>query len=199
MVMGNNSKPLMEMTNEELWQLFPVILSGHHPEWEELYREERNMLRQIFGRENIRRISHIGSTAVDGLIAKPTIDVLVEIMDETDVGDLIRKMEDAGYIYLPQPGNPPPHIMFIKGYTPHGFEGQVYHVHVRYAGDWDELYFRDYLRDHPATAIEYGQLKQNLLEEYKNNRDGYTDAKGDFIRQITSLARSLYPGRYLYF
>jgi len=36
-------------------------------------------------------------------------------------------------------------MMFMKGYTSEGFQGQEYHVHVRYSGDWDELYFRDYL------------------------------------------------------
>jgi len=35
-------------------------------------------------------------------------------------------------------------MMFMKGYTNEGFKGQVYHVHVRYSGDWDELYFKDF-------------------------------------------------------
>jgi GrpB-like predicted nucleotidyltransferase (UPF0157 family) len=44
-------------------------------------------------------------------------------------------------------------MMFMKGYTSKGFEGQVFHVHVRYRGDWDELYFRDYLINHPETPM----------------------------------------------
>jgi len=39
-----------------------------------------------------------------------------------------------------------------KGYTPDGFASKVYHLHVRYAGDWDELYFRDFLIAHPDKA-----------------------------------------------
>jgi len=195
--MNKKEKTLSEMTNEELWQLFPVVLSGHCQEWENMYREERYLLREVIGRQNIRRISHIGSTAVEGLIAKPTIDILVEIMSKTNVDYLIERMEQAGYIFSPQPDKPPPHLMFMKGYTTRGFEGQVYHIHIRYAGDWDELYFRDYLKDHPEAANEYGCLKQQLLTQYKHDRDGYTEAKGEFIRQITSLARKLYEDRYV--
>jgi len=62
-------------------------------------------------------------------------------------------------------------------------------VHVRYSGDWDELYFRDYLRANPAAASEYGELKVQLAEENRNDREGYTNKKSDFIKRITQIAR----------
>jgi len=40
-------------------------------------------------------------------------------------------------------------ITLNKGYTKDGFADKVYHVHLRYTGDNDELYFRDYLNEHP--------------------------------------------------
>lgn len=80
-------------------------------------------------------------------------------------------------------------MMFLKGYTPEGFKGQAYHVHVRYRGDGDELYFRDYLLAHPETAKEYGELKLKLKKQYEHDRDGYTDAKTDFIQRIINLAK----------
>lgn len=82
-------------------------------------------------------------------------------------------------------------MMFMKGYTPEGFKGQAYHLHVRYTGDWGELYFRDYLIAHPETAKEYGELKLLLMQQYKHNRDVYTEAKGDFIRKITAIAKNI--------
>jgi len=45
-------------------------------------------------------------------------------------------MQNAGYRYLPQPKNPPPHMMFIKGYTEEGFKGQAFHVNVSIAANW---------------------------------------------------------------
>ena len=119
-----------------------------------------------------------------------TIDILLEIKDDTDIERLISNMHSAGYIYSEQPNNPAPHMMFMKGYTPEGFKGQVFHVHVRYSGDWDELYFRDYLLAHPEIADEYGKLKLELKKKYEHDRDGYTYAKTGFIERINKLARA---------
>ena len=57
-------------------------------------------------------------------------------------------------------------------------------MHLRHCGDNDELYFRDYLIEHPDIAREYEKLKLNLWKEYEHNRDGYTNAKTEFIKNI---------------
>jgi len=77
-------------------------------------------------------------------------------------------------------------MMFAKGYTKGGFKVQAYHVHVRYSGDWDEIYFRDYLIKNAAAANEYAALKQQLAEKYKNDREGYTGGKDGFVKRITA-------------
>ncbi len=184
------TKSLDKMSNEELWRLFPIIICSHNPIWKENYVSEKTVIEKAVGIDNISRINHIGSTTVPDLVAKPTIDILVEIKDAADTEKLITNMKEAGYIYSPQPDNPAPHMMFMKGYTNEGFKGQAYHVHVRYSGDWDELYFKDYLLFHRDTAEEYGKLKLELKQKFEYNRDGYTNAKIDFIRKITKLARA---------
>lgn len=190
------SKSLDEMTNEELWKLFPIIICNHDPVWKENYLLEKAVIEKAIGIDNISRINHFGSTAVPDLVAKPTIDILVEIKDTADTEKLIINMKEAGYIYSPQPDNPAPHMMYMKGYTTEGFKGQAYHVHVRYSGDWDELYFRDYLFSHPDVADEYGKLKLELKKKFEYNRDGYANAKTDFIKKITKLARTEMGNKY---
>ncbi len=181
---------LNQLSNEELWQLFPIILSEYQSIWEEKYLSEEKELTEIIDKETVYRIRHIGSTAVPGLLAKPTIDILMEIYENTDTDRLIQLLEGVGYIYSPQPGNPPPHILLMKGYTMEGFKGQAVHLHIRYPGDWDEPYFCDYLKNNPDIAEEYGRLKVSLQVKFRNNRDGYTAAKTDFIRKYTALARA---------
>ncbi|MPM95480.1 hypothetical protein SDC9_142634 [bioreactor metagenome] len=87
-------------------------------------------------------------------------------------------------------------LVFNKGYTPNGLDEKVYHLHVRYSGDWDELYFRDYLQKYPQVADEYGRLKLELAGRCRHDRDGYTNAKADFIRKYTRLATDEFKGRY---
>ena len=184
------NKELDDMTNEELCELFPIILSEHKPVWRQNYLKEKTALEHSIGIENIVRVNHIGSTAIPGLIAKPTIDILVEIKDDADTRRLISNMQSSGYIHIERPTTPVPGMFFVKGYTAQGFRGQVFHVHVRYSGDWDELHFRDYLLTHPQIANEYGKLKIELQKKYEHDRDGYTDAKTDLIERVTKLARA---------
>lgn len=188
-------KQLSEMTREELWQIFPIVLSEHQKRWEKDFQKESHTIQSNIS-DNTLRITHIGSTAVRGLQAKPIIDILLEIKENTNIDSFIAKMETMGYIYSSQPHNPAPYMMFMKGYTPDGFAYPVYHVHVRYSGDWDEIYFRDYLRTHPKIAKEYAALKIELKAKFEHNRDAYTDAKSEFVKRITKLARQENTTKY---
>ena len=184
------TKKLGERNIEELGQLFPIILSAPDPAWREIYSTEKTYLETAIGKDHIIRMAHIGSTAVPNLLSKPTIDILVEISEKTNHDKLISAIKKLGYHYIPRPENPPPHMMFAKGYSESGFEGQAFHAHIRYAGDWDEIVFRDYLIDHPGTAAEYAELKRQSAKQHKHNREAYTEAKTDFINQVMAIARN---------
>ena len=187
---------LTELSNEQLWELFPILLEPHNPKWAEWYAEERENIVAAVGSAKVLRISHIGSTAVPGLLAKPTVDILLELSAETQEQPLIEALEAAGYLYTPQPDRPAPHMMFMKGYTLSGFGDKVFHLHVRYLGDWDELYFRDYLKAHQKVLLQYAALKQQLKQGLEHDRDGYTNAKGPFVKQMTQLARAEFAGKH---
>lgn len=191
----DKGKTLGDFSNEELWELFPIIITGHNEKWKEHYLSEEKILIKLLS-EQLVRVHHIGSTAIPGLPAKPTIDILVEIKEETNLKTLIAGLESIGYIYSSQPQKPSPNMMFMKGYTIEGFRGQVFHLHIRYPGDWDELYFRDYLLAHPEKASEYGQLKLELKDKYEFDRDSYTNAKTAFIKDATLLGRKEFLNKY---
>jgi GrpB-like predicted nucleotidyltransferase (UPF0157 family) len=180
-------KPLERMTEEELGMLFPILLCQPDPGWTGRFQKEKREIEGALG-PSIIRIEHIGSTAVPGIMAKPSIDILLEVQEATADHDLIRIFRQMGYHYIPKPENPAPHMMFVRGYTTKGFRGQAYHIHVRYRGEWDEIRFRDYLIAHPAEAKEYEALKIRLSMEFRNDREGYTAAKGDFIKMIHKRA-----------
>ena len=185
----HSNNDLHNMTLDKLGQLFPIIICEPSDKWVDYYQTERQLILNSFSKSDIVRIDHIGSTAIPNLKAKPTIDILLQISEHTDSLVIIDIFKTLGYQYTEQPDNPPPHMMFVKGYTINGFKGQAYHVHVRYKGDWDEIYFRDYLIMHRKIALEYEKLKLNLAIKYKNDRETYTNAKTDFIKKINKLAR----------
>jgi len=188
-------KQLSEMTIEELWKLFPIILKEHNPQYKSWYEVEKQSILGAVEPENIIRINHIGSSSVTGLISKPTIDILLEIDGCCNVTKLTRTLNKIGW-GLMQQENDPMKMKFNKGYTPDGYAEKVYHLHVGYIGDWSELYFRDYLLAYPNVAAEYGKIKLSLLNDFKHDRDGYTKAKTDFVMKYTNAAKQEYHGRY---
>ena len=184
------------MTLEELWELFPIVLKERNPEYADWYRQEKNNLIQILG-GNIFRINHIGSSAVAGLYSKPTVDILLELAEGCDFDAAAQLLEENGWMLMKRDTSESKYS-FNKGYTPKGFAERVYHLHVRPSGDWGELYFRDYLRQHAGVAKEYGELKARLLEQFKHDRDAYTDAKTEFVTKHTQRARAEFAGRYVF-
>ena len=97
-------KELSEMTLKELWQLFPIILKEHNPEYKIWYDIEKTKLIKEF-EKIILRINHIGSTAVKGLIAKPTVDILMEISPESNINEVKEKLISMGWLLMNSTNN----------------------------------------------------------------------------------------------
>ena len=101
----------------------------------------------------------------------------------------------SGWIEMVRNGNE--RTLGFKGYTCAGFAEKVYHLHIKPSGDWDELYFRDYLREHSGAAREYETLKLLLQKQHEHNRDAYTNAKSAFVMECSQRAREEFGGRYV--
>lgn len=188
-------KKLEDMSSEELWALFPIVLKDHNPNYRQWYDEEKQRLLYILQGYPVHRINHIGSTSVEGLVAKPIIDVLLELPADYPMNAVSETLQKSGWILM-QREDRNQTLDLNKGYTPNGFAEKVYHLHVKPLGDWDELYFRDYLREYPGVAGEYEKLKQELKARYEHNRDAYTSAKADFVKAQSLKAKLAYAGRY---
>jgi GrpB-like predicted nucleotidyltransferase (UPF0157 family) len=127
------------------------------------------------------RIDHIGSTSVEGLAAKPIIDIQISVIALQPTELFRLPLEELGYIF--RADNPE----LTKRYFREAPGTRITHIHVRRAGSWPEqfaLLFRDYMRTHRDDAELYAQLKQQLAQEYTFDRHGYTDAKDPFIWEV---------------
>lgn len=181
-------KDLSEMSLEELWELFPILLSEPNNKWGSWYKEEKKYIMSFLHNKDLK-IHHIGSTAIKDIWAKPIIDILIEIPENISMEQIKRELTGNGYICMSEEEN---RKSFNKGYTSEGFAEKVFHVHLRYFGDNSEIYFRDYMNNNPALAKEYEKLKLSLWKKYEHDRDAYTDAKSDFVRKYTECAKKEY-------
>jgi len=168
--------------------VFEVVeIVPYQPTWPIQFQAVAYRLRQALGDLAIR-IDHIGSTAVPGLAAKDVIDIQVTA---AALDERVRSaVTSLGYIQLEgrsdhrPPNSSAPESEWAKWLFIQPPGVRQTHVHVRIQGRPNQRYailFRDFLRDHPATAQAYAELKRRLAlhlrdpEEYPEVKDPAVD------------------------
>ena len=139
-------------------------------------------------------VEHLGSTAVTGLAAKPTIDILMVVASTESFLDVLPRVEALGFEYRPQNS--------LVGSDSHLFLRKVkdckrtHHLHVVKVGspDVDEYRrVRDAPRRDPALAADYQRVKINLAAEYRTNRMRYVKAKSQWVDELLKSLPSHKP------
>ncbi len=174
-----------------------IEIVEHNPNWVNMFEQEAESIRTVVGKDLIADIQHIGSTAVPGLAAKPVIDIMVGLRDVSDGKNIIQPLQKLGYVYWadnPNPGK----MFFVKGMPPYE-EKRTHHVHiVEINGEfWQRRLFRDYLRIHSEEARRYEKLKRDLAAQFRDDREAYTEGKGDYVAEIMEKARREFNNRTL--
>ncbi len=162
-----------------------VKLVNHSAGWKYLFNEEKELLQSIIG-ESIIDIQHFGSTAIEGISAKPVIDILVGVESLEDVRKFDRKrLKEKGYYHLSKvqlAGK----VVFAK-FSDLESLTKTHNMHVvEYNSSWwkKHTYFRDYLNDNPEKAKEYDALKQTLALKYPKDEKSYAKEKNRFVDDI---------------
>lgn len=166
-----------------------VEIVESNPGWGQKFCAEKDRLQTALG-DVVRQIEHIGSTSVPGLGAKPVIDIQVgvESLEQFLAEDGIRKMEQAGYVYLPQFEELVP---FRRLFTCEADGVRLCNIHLlAYDHPWAarHLYFRDYLRETPTACARYEAVKRGLAEREWKQMPDYAQAKNDIVAVLEEEA-----------
>jgi len=163
-----------------------VTLCPYSEEWKILFENEKMNLYNCI-KEYIIDIQHVGSTSINGIYAKPIIDMVIVIEDLNDGFKLIDDIESMGYHFKGNLGKSN-RFFFWKG-----TEGNNTHnLHIVEYGDknWENLIlFRDSMNNHADYRDRYCSLKMELADKYKDDRRTYTERKSNFILNVIQLAK----------
>jgi GrpB-like predicted nucleotidyltransferase (UPF0157 family) len=155
------------------------------PRWATLFDQEARRLQAALGPLALG-LEHYGSTSVQGLPAKPILDILVGGRPPLDPTPYVVALAPLGYEYVPVAGVPE-HLVFGRD------EARTHLIHVvEYGGAaWQRgLRFRDALRADPALATAYAKLKTGLALDYPADRPRYTAGKAAFIESVLATGGS---------
>lgn len=164
----------------------PVIVVEYDPAWQQTFDLLRARLESVLGDLAVE-IEHVGSTAVPGLASKPIVDIDVVLRSETDLPEAAAALATLGYAFIGDLGVAGREAFRAPAGDPE------HNLYVCAAGATElqrHLTFRDALRADPALADQYAQLKRELAERYRDDRDTYTEGKTPFVTRVLMDART---------
>ena len=150
--------------------------------WKAAFEKIKSEIQEAIG-ELIIGIEHVGSTSVEGLSAKPCIDIDVIIEDYSVFDSVVKKLNEIGYVHE---GN-----LGIKDREAFDYSEkshlQKHHLYVCPKKS-EELHrhitFRDFLRKNPEAVKEYGAIKEKAATLFPNDIEKYIEYKSPCIQKF---------------
>lgn len=165
-----------------------VSIVEYCPQWREMFEEEKRLLQAVLA-EVSAKVEHIGSTAVNGLAAKPIIDIMIGLPNFSVADSLVSRIENLGYEYFNKYEDEMPYRRFFAKNS-NGIRTHQIHMIETGSEFWERhLLFRDYLRQNPEMTNDYAALKKQLAEREWADVNEYADAKTKFIKGIENKAK----------
>ncbi len=162
-----------------------IVINDYNERWPSDFLNELRCIMELLDMSKIVDIQHFGSTSIPGLAAKPILDILVGFRTFAEAHQSLSVLDPLNYSYIESLSVPGGRLFHQKNPRTH-------HVHfVEYGTEhWNNpILFRNYMRLHPKDQQAYIALKKKNSEQFRNDRNGYTQAKTDFVTGIVQKAR----------
>ena len=159
-----------------------VIVVPYDKLWDEAFHKIKNEIESKIG-DLIIAIEHVGSTAVEGMSAKPCIDLDVIIKDYSVFEEVVLRLHEIGYIHEGNLGIKnreafkyvsKPHLMLHHLYVCPIYSEEL-HRHIT---------FRNYLRNHKEDIKKYSLVKEEAAKLFPDDIDQYIEYKSSCIEEI---------------
>lgn len=159
-----------------------VTVVPYDENWKKDFLRIREEIEQAIG-EWILGVEHVGSTSVEGLSAKPCIDMDVVIRDYAVFDHVIQGLESIGYFHEGDLGIPGREA-FRYADKPHL---QTHHLYVCPRSSEElrrHITFRDYLRRNPDAIRKYSAVKEEAARLFPDDIEGYMMYKSPCIQEL---------------
>ena len=159
-----------------------VMVLPYDKAWKSAFEEISREIEAAIGHLTMG-IEHVGSTSVEGMSAKPCIDLDVVIQDYTEFEGICRKLEEIGYFHEGDLGIRDREAF---GYSrkPHLMKHHLY-VCPRYSRELHRhITFRDFLRSNPEAVKRYSSVKERAAQLFPEDIDGYMAYKSPCIGEL---------------
>ena len=155
----------------------PVNVVPYNPQWKDWYEELREPIWKEV-RELAIDIIHVGSTSVEGMSAKPVIDIDIVIDDWSKFAAITQRLNKLGYLHVGDLG-----IKDREAFKPSAksvHDHHLYVVHKDSIAYRNHILLRKHLRENSEAFKRYCDLKRQLADTAVDI-DAYTRSKTELI------------------
>ncbi len=168
------------------------VIAPYNPNW----KTEFEALKHVFdSRLPNLTIEHVGSTSIEGLYAKPILDIDIIIEDLSQLVEVSKELQEMGYLSKGEQGIADRYAFKqsseFSPFTNPKKKWQAHHLYVCLRGSLalrNHILFRDILRSNPDLRVHYTELKKSLTEKLQIMSDAYQVKKTEFIISVLASA-----------
>ena len=162
-----------------------VIVRPYDRAWKSDFEKIKAEIENALG-DLIIDIEHVGSTSVEGMSAKPCIDIDVVIGDYSVFDEVVGRLAEIGYIHEGDLGikdreafkySDKPHLKNHHLYVCPQYSEEL-HRHIT---------FRNFLRENPDAVKKYSAVKETAARLFPNDIDKYIEYKSPCIEELYAL------------
>ena len=159
-----------------------IILKAHQNSWKSDYELISYEISLILELSDDAQFEHMGSTAVPGLLSKPTIDILLGVdRIENFSQKNSQALQKYGFDYVPILEEENPYRKYFQLLDENNHHQIHLHIVTKNGHFWHQhLLFRNYLLKNPDAVKAYAAIKQQAFLHSKS-RDDYTAHKTAFV------------------
>jgi GrpB-like predicted nucleotidyltransferase (UPF0157 family) len=162
----------------------PIHISDWNSSWPRQARALIAELEVALGGE--RAIEHVGSTAIDGMQAKPVVDLMIGSVDEAEQDIFAQRLSEIGWHDMGEAGVPGRRHLLRRS-------GEHVNVHIVLFGSahWvNNLDIREYLRAHAEERAAYASVKHASIASEADRLLAYSERKSAFMNGLLERARN---------
>ena len=159
-----------------------VVVLPYNESWKPAFQSIKAEITDAIG-DLILGVEHVGSTSVEGMSAKPCIDIDVVIKDYEVFDEIVKKLASIGYLHEGDLGIKDreafqyfdkPHLMTHHLYVCPQFSEEL-HRHIT---------FRNYLRSNQEAVKRYSSVKEEAAALFPDEIDRYIEYKSPCIEAL---------------
>ena len=164
-----------------------VRLMHYDPRWRQEFEQTRSSVLQSC-QGWVVAVEHIGSTAVAGLVARPTVDLMAGVREDAAMAPASELIEGLNFRRLDPPPWAGAAIQLCKPRHPLPGEAEPTHaiflMHVDCPAWRRAIRLRDWLRAHPEDAIRFEEAKVSRWRSGQGDRQRYHADKAIFFSHL---------------